>query len=237
MLVAKTYQNWEIVSAISFENGKEYVHVKNPKNGRDKKVRVYSNKEYEKMYGETKEKLPSAQHALGFDNGYITIFKGDQKEEENEDFFRNSNARWARWWGWYIVSTESIPEKLPFGIEPITLNWADVSRDGRLKTDTEVAAIVDKLLYDESTAEFIGAIGDRLDLVLTVDKAIEVEGYYGKSTMHIMHDCLGNVFIWSTGSKTLTVGNTYTMRGTIKQHSIYQGTPQNFLTRCTIKTK
>ena len=238
MLIAKTYQGWEVVSQIFCENGREYVYVANPKTQRGKKVRVYSPKEYAKMYGEKvteEENISCAQHALGFDKGYITIFRGDQRLDENDDFFRHSNARWAKWWGWYIVSTEDIPEKLPFGIEPVKLNWFDISKNNHLKSEQDIAAVVDKLLYSDSESEFIGSVGDRLDLTLTVKKAICVEGYYGKSTMHIMNDAVGNVFLWTTSSKTLVEGNEYSIRGTIKNHNVYQGVAQNILTRCTIK--
>ena len=49
-MVAKSYQNMEIVSDVYMVSGRKYVKVRDNK-GAEKQVRWYSDAEYAKMYG------------------------------------------------------------------------------------------------------------------------------------------------------------------------------------------
>lgn len=231
--VAKSYLNWDKVSDTYVVNKKMYIKVRNPSSGAIKQVRVYTDSEYSKYYPEVKIIQPkkSQKDALGFTNGYITIFKGNTYA--HLDWFKQSIARYTRNWGWYIVSTEDVPADLPEGIEPIRLNWEDVSDDGiTVKDEDKVKAFVETLLFEPGTSEYVGAIGQRLELNLTVTNAIELDGNYGRSTMHIMEDDDGNIFVWSTSAKTLAEGSTFHCKGTVKDHRVYRNNKQTVLTRC-----
>lgn len=242
MAVAKSYARCDIMGEPFYnqDSNKWYVEIKLG-SGKLKIVRWYSDAEYARMYGEpvtpVAESPRSVRKVLGFNEGYITIFRGDQ--DANNEWFRKSNARYARNWGWYIVSTEQVPEQLPFGIEAVKLHWDEIGLDnGELKPEHIVKQIVEDILYgDETSGQHIGQIGERLDLTLTVQRTFVFDGAYGKSTMHIMKDDRGNEFIWTTGAKTLVVGETYTMRATVKDHKIYKGVNQTILTRCAIAKK
>ena len=237
MAVAKSYQNLEIVGDVFVSSGRQYVNVKT-KSGALKTVRWYSNAEYRKMYPEAVAVDHSAdpyyksqKEVLGFTKGYITIFKGDTYAEI--DWFRASIARYARWWGWYIISTEEVPADLPAGIEAIRLPWESVGQDsGELKPESLVKEAVEALIYDSSDSEYQGALGERLDLYLTVERTIELDGNYGRSTMHLMRDDCGNLYVWTTASKSWAVGSEHHIRGTVKDHRTYKGEKQTVLTRC-----
>lgn len=237
MAVAKSYQELEIVGDVFVSSGRQYVNVK-LKSGKTKTVRWYSDSEYRKMYPEAVAVDRSAdpyykpqKEVLGFTKGYITIFKGDTYSEL--DWFRASNARYARWWGWYIISTEEIPEDLPAGIEPIRLPWDMVGQEnGNLKPEHLVKEAVESIIYDESESEYVGSIGERLDLYLTVERTIELDGNYGRSTMHIMRDDCGNLFVWTTASKSWSAGTEHHIKGTVKDHRKYKNECQTVLTRC-----
>ena len=237
MAVAKSYQNLEIVGDVFVSSGRQYVNVK-MKSGALKTVRWYSDAEYRKMYPEAVAVDRSAdpyyksqKEVLGFTKGYITIFKGDTYAEI--DWFRASIARYARWWGWYIVSTEEVPADLPAGIEAIRLPWESVGQDsGELKPESLIKEAVEALIYDSSDSEYQGAMGERLDLYLTVERTIELDGNYGRSTMHLMRDDCGNLYVWTTASKSWAVGSEHHIRGTVKDHRTYKGEKQTVLTRC-----
>jgi hypothetical protein len=77
-----------------------------------------------------------------------------------------------------------------------------------------------------------GNIGDRLELTLTVQRVIDLDGYYGPSHMHVMVDADENVFVWTTASKKWETGQTYHIRGTVKEHRTYRNIQQTCLTRC-----
>lgn len=239
-MVAKSYQSLEQIGDVFVASGKSYVNVK-LKSGKVKSVRWYSEKEYTKMYSEVSTVSAAAgstglntkrqKDILGFAKGYITIFKGDQ--ETNDEWFRMSIARYARWWGWYIVSTDEVPNNLPSGIEPVKLDWSLVgTENGILKTEKEVKEGVESILYAETIGKFVGNIGDRIEIEVVVERTIPLETDYGHSTMHFLRDTDGNLFVWTTTAKNWAVGSAHHIRGTIKAHRKYKGENQTILTRC-----
>lgn len=240
MAVAKSYQNLEIVKDPYAVNGKLYVQVKLG-NGNTKQVRWYSDKEYEKYYGakpdHTNDPFYKTQkEVLGFKNGFITIFKGDTYS--CKDWFKENGARYTRFWGWGISSEMEVPAELPIGIEAIRLDWDLVGEGDNLKSDSAVQEAVDAIMYEESTSQYVGEIGQRIEVELTVDKAIKLDSYYGPSTMHIMKDADENVYVWTTGAKSWEEGSVRTVRGTIKDHKMYKNVKQTVLTRCAeVKSK
>ena len=239
-LVAKSYQGLEIVSEVYEINGRNYVKVRTKK-GQIKQVRDYSPKEYAKMYpAETRSTEPETQiirplkEVLGFKEGYITIFKGDTYNYL--EWFRRSTARFARYWGWYFVSDEPMPAEYPYELEPVHLKWEDVSTpDGNaLLPEDRVKAIVDSIIYEPGDGEFVGEVGERLEIYAYLKRVIELENGFGVSWMHIWEDDLGNEYTWTTSSKRLEDDKDYHFKGTVKKHTIYRNRKQNVLTRCTI---
>lgn len=237
-MVAKSYQNLEIVGDVYTLSGRQYVNVKT-KSGTTKSVRWYTSNEYAKMYSAEKPAAAgtpdpfskSQKEALGFTHGYITIFKGDTYSAI--EWFRKSLARYARWWGWYIISTYDVPNTLPTGIEAVRLPWELVGLDnGVLKPEAAIKEAVDSILYADTTSEYVGSIGERLELFLTVDKVIDLEGNYGSSSMFIMHDDDGNCFTWTTSAKNWSVGSEHHIKGTVKEFRKFRNQCQTVLSRC-----
>ena len=236
-MVAKSFQSMKQMGEPFVENGKMYVNVQNEKTGTVRKVRWYTDAEYAKMYGEKIDKPASEfkcqKQILGFENGYITIFKGDTYA--NLEWFQKSIARYCKWWGWYIVSTEAVPFDLPAGLEPIELKWELVGEEeGMLKPDAEVKAAVDSILYDRGNSTFQGMVGARLDLELEVISAHKKDGYYGEQTIHYMVDSVGNQYLWATTSKSWEVGDKRHIKGTVKDHKVIRNVETTVLTRCTL---
>lgn len=238
-MVAKSYQSLEILGEPFVSNGRWYVNVLTKK-GTPKQVRWYSEKEYQRMYPDEKAQTDTIirinqKKILGFEKGYITIFKGNTYEEK--EYFQMSSARYCKFWGWYFISTEEIPDDLPEDVEPIRLPWELVGQeDNTLKPDDQVRVAVESLIYDDDDSVFIGEIGERLELVLTVEKAIPLEGYYGVSTCYTMRDYDGNCFVWITSSTKvrLEVEKEYHIRGTVKEHKTYKRQKQTILSRCVL---
>ena len=239
-MVAKSYQSMTQIGEPFESKGRMYVQVKNEKTGTVRTVRWYTEAEYAKMYGEKVNAAPSdfkcQKQILGFEKGYITIFKGDTYA--NLEWFQRSIARYCKHWGWYIVSTEALPIDLPVGIEPIELKWELVGEEeGMLKPDHIVKQAVESLLYDTTSSQFVGAVGERLDLEVTVIAARRQDGYYGPSTVHHMEDAAGNRYLWNTGSKSWEVGDKRHIKGTVKEHKVIKNVNVTILTRCTVVNK
>ena len=231
-MVAKSYQNLKQVCEPYLKSGRMYVKVQQGNNQRE--VRWYTEEEYAKIYGiKIAKPITPQKQILGFENGYITIFKGDTYA--NLEWFQKSIARYCKWWGWYIVSTEAVPFDLPTGLEPIELKWELVGEEeGMLKPDAEVKAAVDSILYDKGNSTFQGAVGERLDLELEVISAHKKDGYYGEQTIHYMVDSVGNQYLWATASKSWEVGDKRHIKGTVKDHKVIHNVETTVLTRCTL---
>jgi hypothetical protein len=236
-VVAKSYQKLEQVGEPFLSNGRYYVQIKTLK-GVLKIVRWYSTKEYAKMYPnepvpkeEEVNRIKTQKEVLGFSKGYITIFKGNTYEDK--EYFKMNHARYSCLWGWYFISTDEIPEDLPADVEPIRLNWELVgNEDETLKSEKEVSEVVDSLIYEPDISEYQGNIGDRISVILTVEKAIALDGYYGPSTMHVMRDYDGNCYVWTTSARSWEEGTEHSITGTVKDHKFYKGIKQTVLTRC-----
>ena len=236
-MVAKSFQSMKQLGEPFCEKGKMYVNVQNEKSGTVRKVRWYTEAEYTKMYGEkvdTPAKVFKTQkQVLGFENGYVTIFKGDTYA--NLEWFQKSIARYCKWWGWYIVSTETIPFDLPVGIEPIELKWELVGEEaGYLKSDADIKSAVESILYDKGNSTFQGAIGERLDLEVEVISAHKKDSYYGEQIVHYMVDSVGNQYLWATTSKSWEVGDKRHIKGTVKDHKVIRNVETTILTRCAL---
>lgn len=229
-MVAKSYQSLEQIGEPYVSNGRQYVKVKMA-NGSLKQVRWYTNAEYKKMYPneEVKDEYDQKK-VLGFDNGYITIFKGNTYEDR--EWFKSSSARYSRYWGWYFVSTEKIPEDLPSDVTPIQLSWEKVSIDNHLLPEEQVKKIVEDLVYEPEPSEWFGTVGERYKFKLYIDRVVPVDGAYGQSNIHTMKDESGNIFVWATTAKCLTPGHWYNMTGQVKEFRTYHNTKQTWLTRC-----
>ena len=238
-MVAKSYQELKMISEEPYAkaNGRLYVKVLT-KNGSEREVRWYNAEEYAKMYpGESVDPKMSfnQKNMLGFQKGYITIFKGNQ--EKYEDWFDNSIARYCRHWGWYVVSADTIPFDLPTGLEPVELKWEMVGCGTDLKNDEEVRAAVSSLLYGTHPSVFQGHIGDRLELKITVIKSHQTENHFGKTAHHIFEDANGNHYAWDTGAKFWAEGSIKTIRGSVKEHKIINNIQTTVLTRCLEQMK
>ena len=238
-MVAKSYQKLKMLSDEPYAkaNGRLYVKVL-MKNGNEREVRWYNSEEYAKMYpGESAEPemFVNQKNILGFQKGYITIFKGNQ--EEHEEWFGRSIARYCRHWGWYVVSEDTVPFDLPAGLEPVELEWEMVGSGTTLKNDNEVQAAVDSLLYSTHTSVFQGHIGDRLELKITVIKSYQTENHFGKTAHHIFEDANGNHYAWDTSAKFWEEGSIKTIRGSVKEHKIINNIQTTVLTRCLEQMK
>lgn len=228
MPVAKSYKDLPRLCEPFEAKGRMYTKVKT-KNGTEKIVRWYTTEQYNKMYpeeaGEEYKRIRSVKDVLGFEAGPITIFKS------GSEYFQLSKARYNRYWGWHFISTDEVPKDLPLDIEPITLHWEQVSKDGvNLMPETELKKVIEDIIYEPTQSQYAGEVGDRIERQLTVTKAIPFE----TSTMHIFEDTDKNEYVWSTGAKKLPVGATYQLRGTIKKLQKYHNSCQTILTNCRV---
>lgn len=238
-MVAKSYQGLKQITEPYSSNNKMYVDVQT-NTGLRKRVRWYSDAEYAKMYPEDKvdkskdSYYRTQKYVLGFDKGYITIFRN--VKPEHEDWFCQSICRFARWWGWYVPSTEDMPNNLPLGVEPVKLYWDPMGdEEEHLCKENIVHAHVQSTLYSKKTCSLLQSeVGNRIERTVTVEDNILIENqhFHSKTNIHYLRDKDGNLYMWKTSAKNWSVGSTKRIRGTVKEYDEYKGEAVTVLTRC-----
>jgi hypothetical protein len=94
-----------------------------------------------------------------------------------------------------------------------------------------------KARADKKPSEHIGNIKDKVKLDLTFIGETSFETYFGIKYLYRFADSEGNVIVWRTAtgfSEELKPGETYTIKGAIKDHTEWKNIKQTELTRCKI---
>ena len=249
--VAKSYQEWDKIGDVYESNGRMYLKVKNPK-GTEKEVRAYSETEYRRLYKEAPCGLaaqpsvvvkaptgPVVKNILGFQNGYIYIFKGDLERAEYW-FEQTGECRYHVTFGWYITSTESIPFDIPSCIESVQLPWEKVGNtDGTLLPKGIIEAVLNEIRYGGHPSQFQGTVGERINLTLYL-KQVETlpPTQYGAQTIYTFEDKDANIFVWKTGvNKNWSISDEIHCKAGVKSHDTVRGIRQTTLTRLNEERK
>ena len=241
--VAKSYQEMDKLTEAYESNGKMYIKIRTPK-GTEKEVRAYTETEYKRLYKELPTggtpaltiKAPSGpvvKNILGFQEGYIWIFKGDLGNAEYW-FEQTSECRYHVVFGWYIVSTDSVPFDIPSCIESVQLPWEKVGNtDGTLLPKGIIEAVINELRYGGHPSQFQGEIGSRLTLKLYLRQTETKPGnQYGPQYIYTFEDENSNIFSWTTGvNKTWSIGDEIRCKAGVKSHDTVRGVRQTTLTR------
>lgn len=83
-----------------------------------------------------------------------------------------------------------------------------------------------------SASEYIGAVGDKVNLEVTVKAIREIDGAYGLTSVVNMVSGDNSLVWFASGAVDLQEGQSYCLKGTIKKHDVYNGVKQTTLTRC-----
>lgn len=228
--VAKSYANLERVSEPYWNDShsKMYVDVV-LKSGKIKAVRFYGDSGYN-YNGHNKTEVKSQKEVLGF-NPSILIFRGETYPVKEK--LKEYGARYHKIWGWYLIAEKKNNYRPIEGITPIELNWELVgNEDGTLKTDIAIQTAIEPLLYPPTDSEYVGEIGERLQLKLKVVKVFDKAGDFGETRTHIFKDAADNTYSWTTASRYWEVGSERVLRGTVKAHNMFKGDKTTILTRC-----
>ena len=241
-MVAPSFQNMKQVCEPYKVGDKLYVKVEHPNTKNIRQVRWYTEIEYTKAYGrktnqekvEVKEDSTNYKNILGFKEGYITIFSNGL--DMDNEWFRLSEARYHTVWGWYFTSDTQLPKDIPaVAGRPVRILWSQVSSDGvKPNSKAEIRNLLDSLFYPETSSEFQGSIGERIDRTLKLIDDITFETAYGRGHKYSFIDEKGNSYQWTTSAKVLGLGQTYEIRGTIKGLVKIKGDKITELTRCRV---
>ena len=144
MPLAPSFANFERLSEPYFDNGKYYMNVRNPKTKTERKVRWYTDAEFAKAYGKKlspDDGFDGLKEARGFSKGPILVIRNHRATDE--EWLKKSVARYAVGIGWYIVSTDVLPDDAPEHFKYLALGWKEAIIDERhMKKPTELSALL-----------------------------------------------------------------------------------------------
>jgi hypothetical protein len=234
-MVAKSYQSLQMVGEPFTQNGRQYIKVIT-KSGTEKTVRWYTDDEYYQMYPEETpktKKTKSLKEVLGFEKGYITLFKGEY--DDDSEFLHSPSVQYNRLFGWFCPSHCKYPDNIPDDVTLILLNWDDIAvDDDTLLAEQTVRRLVEGSLFQPSESQHQGAIGDKISARVVVKKVMPIDGMYGRTYFHVFHDDLGNVYTWNTKTQNLSQGRVINLTGTVSAHDTYRNENQTKLVRCKV---
>lgn len=155
MPVAPSFQNYKRISEEPFLKGaKYYVTIEHPSTHNRRDVRWYSDSEYAKAYGSkltkpTDDGFDGLKQARGFASGPILVIRRNRASDE--EWLSKSCARYAVGIGWYIVSTETLPEDAPEHFKYLLLSWEEFKGEDERhgKTPTQLAEILDQKMRNK----------------------------------------------------------------------------------------
>lgn len=237
-MVAKSYQGLEIVGDVFVSSGRQYVNVR-MKNNKIKTVRFYTEKEYAKLYPDvaaTADPYRKPQkEILGFTKDFVWIFEPSVGMNDEDEYFQQSTARFHKIYGWYFISSEPLPNDLPFGYNPVKLPWEVVGlSSGNLRSDADVETAIGKFFTTNSAiTNYPHSVGERVEIEVKLDKIISFENNFGTGTTFRFIGVADNLpYIWITSAKRdWQIGSIFKVRGTIKDLKEFKGEFQIVLMR------
>lgn len=84
---------------------------------------------------------------------------------------------------------------------------------------------------DADKSGWIGTVGERRVFDLTIRMVIEMEGMYGTSYLHVMHDADGNVVVYKGTNRLGGKGDAVSVKATVKEHDVRDGVRQTKISR------
>ena len=184
------------------------------------------------------------------------LLKGEPKVqkqvsvEPREDLIEEANAVIA-----YVrdMDAPKVANKIPnIGVSsPSTYkhNLQTVARDG-FCTWREVPLVASMIQFwhrevdqqsiqqknGNTPSEWIGEVGDKIEMPVTLAHLSYFSGAFGTTTLCKFETDTGNLLTWfASNSPAVTKGGSYVLRGRIKAHDMYKGVKQTIVTRCKVK--
>ncbi len=102
---------------------------------------------------------------------------------------------------------------------------------GKARVAERAKARAEQAAKDADMSGWIGTVGERRVFTLTVRMVFEMEGIYGTSYLHVMHDADGNVIVYKGTNRLGDKGDTVTVKATVKEHDVRDGVKQTKIAR------
>lgn len=102
---------------------------------------------------------------------------------------------------------------------------------GEARVAERAKARAEQAAKDADMSGWVGTVGERRLFTLTIRMVFEMEGQYGYSYLHVMHDADGNVVVYKGTNKLGAMNDTVTVKATVKEHDVRDGVKQTKISR------
>lgn len=103
-------------------------------------------------------------------------------------------------------------------------------------TKARESSLIKQRENNELVNEFLGELGDKLELPVTLKSIRFIEGNYGVTSLYSFVTDDGHLVKWFSSRAVFRDGDvdrSFTLKGTVKKHDEYNGTKSTILTRCS----
>lgn len=132
--------------------------------------------------------------------------------------------------GWWVKQSAENPVS-----QALVQKFTDIANERGLFDKWEADEKAKEAVRAEKLSQmnYVGKVGDRINIFVRCDKVLTFEGYYGLTFFNICEDRFGNKFVYK-GTKKWEEGKYYKAKATIKAHEEYKGEKQNIISRPTV---
>ena len=163
-------------------------------------------------------------------NAIVTTVKTTEGTATNQRraFQRNSYLQ-----SLYLVAQRGTFSPKEIGLAASIMSYAQRVWESEKKREDEIVA---RRAAGLRPSEYLGDIGDRIEVDATLLHVRSLPNSFGISTLCKWETNAGDKITWfaSNAPDFLAVGRTYILKGTIKDLSMYKGEKQTVLTRCKV---
>jgi hypothetical protein len=199
----------------------------------DKRYKVKRDKAEVERIARIPEENLRRVNSYGFETDSVYIILGNTYDIKDQ--LKDAGAKYKPHFGWFFQK-----EVENFNVCKVSLtDVLTVNAQGYVEMleDYKVIIAAKKLEAENALgmykSQYVGAVGQRLVLNLTVNAIFAYESKFGTIKIHKMLDEIGNIFVWKT-TNLLEENKPLCIAATIKEHSEYNNEKQTVLTRCKV---
>ena len=158
---------------------------------------------------------------------------------ERKDMLKGMGAYYNPYMGWYFdkpvkgVDTQKLTIDEFAEYQDMYGQWHLPDYDNPVLC-YKVREIQDAYAAKDNPSQWIGKVGDKLSVDVTVKYVAGFNTNWGYTNIFTFVDEYGNEIVWKTDTRTFHKGETMKLTGKIKEHSEFRAVKQTVLTRCKI---
>jgi hypothetical protein len=128
-----------------------------------------------------------------------------------------------------VISGAEVNHPTAMDLNGVVHTWADLTRAQRMAVFAEL--IEQSKAYDALNSDFVGIVGAKVDVDVTVQVLKAYPGIYGTVFFHVLKDVTGNVMFYKGSIRLGGKGTVLKLTAKVKAHNTREGVKQTILER------